>query len=264
MEPSTERSLVVDRLPEDSLLTAASPKSVVLSAVLPVFEERDSLPEDVDELERALRATGLTYEIILVDDGSKDESGAWIREASLTRPGIVGVHLARQSGQSAALVAGLKLVRGEIVITLDADGQNDPADIPLLLEKLRDADVVSGVRRKRQDSWLRRRSSRIANAVRRRVLGDTLTDIGCSLKVYRRATLEGLPVFVGVHRFLPALCQFRGARVAEVLVNHRPRVRGVSKYGVGNRLARGIHDLVGVLWLRARLLDYQIREVTHE
>jgi dolichol-phosphate mannosyltransferase len=149
------------------------------------------------------------------------------------------------------------------VITLDADGQNDPADIPLLLERLQNADVVSGIRRKREDSWLRRRSSRIANGVRRRVLGDTITDIGCSLKAYRRVALEGLPVFQNMHRFLPALCQFRGARVVEVHVNHRPRVRGVSKYGVGNRLGRGIHDLIGVLWLRARLLDYQIREVTH-
>jgi glycosyltransferase involved in cell wall biosynthesis len=264
MEPSPERSLLIDRSPEDVHLVAAAPSTVALSAVLPVFEERDSIPEVVDELERTLVATGLPYEIILIDDGSKDGSGEWIRDASLHRHGIVGVHLARQSGQSAALVAGLRVARGEVVVTLDADGQNDPADIPRLLDRLRDADVVSGVRAKRQDSWVRRRSSRIANAVRRRVLGDTLTDIGCSLKAYRRSTLEGLPVFVGVHRFLPALCQFRGARVVEVPVNHRPRVRGISKYGVGNRLARGIHDLVGVLWLRARLLNYQIREVTHE
>jgi dolichol-phosphate mannosyltransferase len=264
MDVSPKRSLLIDRLPETSPLAAASPEAAVISAVLPVFEEKDSLPDVVAELEFALRATGHPYEIVLVDDGSKDGSGDWIREASLTRHGLVGVHLARQSGQSAALVAGLKVAHGEIVITLDADGQNDPADIPLLLERLKDADVVSGVRRKRQDSWLRRRSSRIANGVRRRVLGDSITDIGCSLKAYRRSTLEGLPVFVGVHRFLPALCQFRGARVVEVLVNHRPRVRGVSKYGVGNRLSRGIHDLIGVLWLRARLLNYQIREVTHD
>jgi len=264
MDASPERSLLMDRLPETSRFAAATQDAPVLSAVLPVFEERESLPDVVAELEHALQATGHPYEIVLVDDGSKDGSGDWIREASLTRHGIVGVHLARQSGQSAALVAGLKVARGEIVITLDADGQNDPADIPLLLERLKDADVVSGVRRKRQDSWLRRRSSRMANGVRRRVLGDSITDIGCSLKAYRRSTLEGLPVFVGVHRFLPALCQFRGARVVEVLVNHRPRVRGVSKYGVGNRLARGIHDLIGVLWLRARLLNYQIREVTHD
>lgn len=260
MDPSPERSLLIDRLPEDSRPAAASPK---ISVVLPIFEERDGLPDVVAELERVLQATALSYEVVLVDDGSKDGSGDWIREASLTRSGIVGVHLAKQSGQSAALVAGFRIARGEIVITLDADGQNDPADIPLLLERLRDADVVSGIRRKRQDSWLRRRSSRIANGVRRRVLGDSITDIGCSLKAYRRAALEGLPVFQNVHRFLPALCQFRGARVVEVLVNHRPRVRGVSKYGVGNRLWRGIHDLIGVLWLRARLLNYQIREVTH-
>ena len=235
-----------------------------LSVVVPVYNERESLPGLVEEIGAALTGTGLRYEILLVDAGSTDGSAEWIREWSLHSRDTIGVIFEKNAGQSAAVTAGLKLARAPIIATLDADGQNDPADIPALLERLEGADVVSGVRADRQDGWKRRVSSKIANGVRRSVLGDTLTDIGCSLKVYRRETLEGLPTFAGVHRFLPALCQFRGARVVEVPVRHRPRTKGVSKYGVGNRLWRGIRDLYGVLWLRARLLQYRIREVTHE
>jgi len=145
------------------------------------------------------------------------------------------------------------------VVTLDADLQNDPADLPKVLAALEGADVVSGIRTGRQDTWMRLVSSRIANAVRRNLIGDHITDIGCSFKAYRREALEGLPMFVGVHRFLPALCQFRGARVIEVPVSHRARRHGVSKYGVSNRLWRGIHDLIGVSWLKVRLIRYSIR-----
>src|SRR5262245_43446785 len=181
-----------------------------ISTVVPVYNERESLPVLIDELETAMKQTGLRYEIILVDDGSTDGSADWIRERSHASSTILGVIFEKNAGQSAAVSAGLKFARGAIVVTLDADGQNDPADIPALLAKLEGADVVSGVRADRQDGWKRLVSSRIANGVRRAVLGDTLTDIGCSLKVYRREVLEGLPTFVGVHRFLPALCQFRG------------------------------------------------------
>ena len=128
-----------------------------------------------------------------------------------------------------------------------------------LLAALADADVVSGIRTQRNDTWIRRVSSRIANATRRGVLGDQVTDIGCSLKAYRREVLQDLPMFVGVHRFLPALCAFRGARVTEVPVRHRARTRGVSKYGMGNRLWRGLHDLIGVSWLKHRLVRYRVR-----
>jgi dolichol-phosphate mannosyltransferase len=145
-------------------------------------------------------------------------------------------------------------------VTLDADLQNDPADLPRLLAALDGADVVSGVRARRQDSWVRLVSSRIANAVRRGVLKDPVTDIGCSFKAYRREALEGLPMVGGVHRFLPALCVFRGARFAEVEISHRPRRHGVSKYGVGNRLWRGLHDLMGVRWLKSRLVRYRVRD----
>jgi glycosyltransferase involved in cell wall biosynthesis len=173
---------------------------------------------------------------------------------------VVPLILEKNAGQSAALAAGLSRVRGDIVVTIDADLQNDPADLPRLLAALAHADVVSGVRAKRNDSWVRLVSSRIANSVRRAVLGDPVTDIGCSFKAYRREVLEGLPMFVGVHRFLPALCVFRGARFAEVELNHRARQHGVSKYGVGNRLWRGLADLNGVLWLKSRMVRYRIRD----
>ena len=169
------------------------------------------------------------------------------------------VLLESNGGQSAALAAGFAHAGGGIVVTLDADLQNDPADLPRVLAALEHADVVSGIRARRQDSALRRLSSRVANGFRRAVLGDPVTDIGCSFKAYRREALQGLPLFVGVHRFLPALCVFRGARLAEVELTHRPRRHGVSKYGVGNRLWRGLHDLLGVRWLKSRLVRYRLR-----
>lgn len=237
---------------------------VEISAVIPVYNEIESLPGLLDELGPVLRATGRPFEVILVDDGSADGSGAWIEGRARTDPQVRGVLLEANVGQSGALAAGLRHARGAVVVTLDADGQNDPSSIPALLAALEHADVVSGVRTPRADSWTRRVSSRVANTVRRAAIGDTISDVGCSLKAYRREALEGIPLFVGAHRFLPALCQFRGARVAEVPVRHRPRQHGVSKYGVGNRLFRGIRDLFGVRWLKSRMLRHRIRRTTDE
>jgi dolichol-phosphate mannosyltransferase len=260
----TERSAAAaDPLINPSANQPRATDSPEISAVLPVFNEVESLAEVVDELERVLESTRRSFEVILVDDGSGDGSGAWIEDRARRDPWARGILLEKNVGQSGAIAAGLTHARGSIVITLDADGQNDPSSIPALLDALRDADVVSGVRAHRADSWRRRASSRVANAVRRAVIGDTITDVGCSLKAYRREALQDLPLFVGAHRFLPALCQFRGARVAEVPVLHRPRRHGVSKYGVGNRLFRGIRDLFGVRWLKSRLLRHKIRRMTH-
>ena len=230
-----------------------------LSAVVPAYNEVECVPLLIGELRAALDATSRTWEMVLVDDGSGDGTGDVLAAAAADDARVRVFHLERNAGQSAALAAGLERARGDVVVTLDADLQNDPADIPALLAALERADVVSGVRATRQDTWIRRVSSKVANATRRAALGDSVTDIGCSLKAYRREVLTGLPMFVGVHRFLPALCAFRGARVVEVNVNHRPRTRGVSKYGMGNRLWRGIHDLIGVSWLKHRLVRYQVR-----
>jgi glycosyltransferase involved in cell wall biosynthesis len=231
-----------------------------ISVVVPAYNELESLGPLFAELRAALAATGRTWELLGVDDGSTDGTAEALAAEAARDPRVVPLILEKNAGQSAALAAGLSRVRGDIVVTIDADLQNDPADLPRLLAALAHADVVSGVRAKRNDSWVRLVSSRIANSVRRAVLGDPVTDIGCSFKAYRREVLEGLPMFVGVHRFLPALCVFRGARFAEVELNHRARQHGVSKYGVGNRLWRGLADLNGVLWLKSRMVRYRIRD----
>ena len=236
-----------------------TPPRPQLSAVVPAYDEVESLPTLVAELRAALDSTGRTWELLLVDDSSGDGTGEAMEAAAVREPRIRVLRLAKNAGQSAALAAGLTRALGDVIVTLDADLQNDPADISKLLAALADADVVSGVRMKRRDTWLRLVSSRIANATRRAALGDSVTDIGCSLKAYRREALQDLPMFVGVHRFLPALCAFRGARVVEVQVHHRARTLGLSKYGMGNRLWRGIHDLIGVSWLKHRLVRYKVR-----
>ncbi len=230
-----------------------------LSVVIPVFDERENLPPLMEELRAALAAVDRSHEILLIDDGSTDGSGEWIDAEARRDPSVIAIRLERNSGQSAALAVGIARARGDVVVTLDADLQNDPADLPRVLAALDGADVVSGIRQRRQDSWVRLVSSRIANRIRRAWLGDPVTDIGCSFKAYRRPALEGLPMFNGVHRFLPALCVMRGSRLVEVPLTHRPRRAGVSKYGVTNRLGRGFYDLIGVRWLRARMLRTKIR-----
>ena len=242
-------------------MTLASSASVDLSVVIPAYNELENLEPLLAELRATLSSVPGTHEIVLVDDGSSDGTAERIAAEASRDAHVRAVLLERNSGQSAALAAGLSRARGRVIVTLDADLQNDPADLPRLLAALEHADVVSGVRIGRQDPWLRRVSSRIANRTRRAVLGDPVTDIGCSFKAYRREVLEGLPMFVGVHRFLPALCVFRGARLVEVPLAHRPRRHGTSKYGVSNRLWRGLRDLVGVAWLKSRLVRYRIRDL---
>lgn len=253
----------VGPLPDAAPSGAAASKPPDLSIILPVYNERESLPPLIAEIHAALRGTPHTYEILLVDDGSTDGSADVIHTAALESSNVTGIVFEKNAGQSAAFAAGFRFARGEILVTMDADGQNDPADIPVLLAALEHADVVSGIRLSRADGWRRRASSSIANAVRRAVVGDHIVDTGCSLKAYRRRAVEGIPFFTGAHRFLAGICEMRGARVAQVPVRHRPRRHGVSKYGVGNRLFRGIRDLIGVRWLRSRLLQFRVREIIH-
>jgi glycosyltransferase involved in cell wall biosynthesis len=235
-------------------MVSLAPPTLDLSVVIPVHDELPNLAPLLVELREALEASRRSWEIVFVDDASGDGSGDALREAACADERVRVIALARRGGQSAAIVTGFAHVRGAVIVTLDADLQNDPRDLPRVLEALERADVVSGVRTHREDSALRRMSSSIANATRRAVIGDTVTDIGCSFKAYRREALALLPPFVGAHRFLPALCQFRGARLAEVPLAHRPRRHGVSKYGISNRLWRGLYDLVGVRWLKSRLV----------
>jgi dolichol-phosphate mannosyltransferase len=170
------------------------------------------------------------------------------------------IRLRRNAGQSAALDAGFKWARGQVVVTLDADLQNDPGDIPRLLGELQDYDVVCGIRQGRQDTWLRRVSSKIANGIRRRVLHDSITDVGCSLRAYRRHCLTRIKLYNGMHRFLPVLLQIEGFRIGQTPVRHHPRRHGQSKYNVRNRAWRALMDLWAVRWMQNRQLRYQVME----
>ena len=231
-----------------------------LSIVVPAYNEAENLPILVSEIRKALSWANSNYEILLVDDASTDATRGVIQQLVTASDRIRAIRHASNQGQSTALVSGFDRARGAIVITLDADLQNDPADIPRLLEQLDDCDVVCGVRASRQDSWLRKVSSRIANGTRNWVTSEAITDVGCSLRAYRAEFLRYLPVFDGMHRFLPTLLRLNGARVREIEVNHRPRRFGSSKYGVHNRLWRGIADLFGVRWLQARWIDRSAAE----
>lgn len=233
-----------------------------VSLVIPVYDEMACLPGLVAEIREALEPGGVPYEVVLVDDGSTDGSAEWLDRAAAEDPRLVVVHFARNAGQSAAFAAGFRAARGEIVVTLDADGQNPPSEVPKLLSALTDGvDIVAGYRATRRDSAWRRIQSRIANAVRNGLSGETIRDTGCSLKAFRRRHLLELPVFNGMHRFLPTLCRLAGATtVVEVPVGHRPRQGGSSKYGMLNRAWRAFVDLLGVRWLQRRWIRYEVRE----
>lgn len=218
---------------------------------MPVFDEEPNLEPLVREIGTAF--ADLDYELLLVDDGSRDATLGTLQRLCAAEPRLRALRHDRNYGQSAALATGFAAARGELLVTLDGDLQNDPADAPRLLAELeRGFDCVSGVRQRRQDSWVRKVSSRIANGVRRRVLDDGITDVGCSLKAYRTRVVKRLPPFHGMHRFLPALARMEGARITEMPVAHRARRFGKSKYNISNRLWRGIADLLGVWWLKRR------------
>ena len=250
-----------------------------ISLVIPVYNEEPNLPPLAGEIRRTMHALGRPYEVLLVDDGSTDGSlAAMIRLASQD-PALRVIRQARNVGQSAALEAGFRHARGAIVVTLDADLQNDPADIPLLLARLEGSggsggngegagsgesggacDVVCGVRVGRRDSWVRRLSSGIANAVRNRLTHESVADVGCTLRACRAEYLRRIPVWKGMHRFLPTLLRMEGARIAEVDVSHRPRRFGKPKYNIRNRIWRASTDLLGVRWLQSRWIDRRLAE----
>ncbi|MCG8589069.1 MAG: glycosyltransferase [Proteobacteria bacterium] len=234
--------------------------SLALSVVIPVHDEEDSLDALHRELDAALHSVRGGCEIVFVDDGSRDRSLALLREIERKDARVRVLALDGCHGQSAALAAGFQAARGSFIATLDADLQNDPADLPRLLAELSHADVVNGVRAERRDDWVRRLSSRVANAVRRAVVHDGVSDVGCSLRVMRADCLRRVRPFHGFHRFLPALLQLEGARVVEVPVSHRPRRYGRSKYGIRNRLLPGLVDLFGVRWLQSRALRVRVKE----
>ena len=233
-----------------------------LSVVVPVFDERDSLPPLIAEITSALKGFGRPYEIVAVDDGSADDSLAVLKTLKAAHPELHIVALAARAGQSAALAAGFQAARAPVVVTLDADLQNDPADIPALVAALERNGVaaVVGYRAQRRDTGWRRLQSRIANGVRNWLTHETIRDTGCSLKAFRTEVLRPLPQFNGMHRFLPTLVKLHGGAVAEVPVRHRPRRFGKAKYGMWNRVFRALADAFAVRWMQRRALRYQVRE----
>jgi glycosyltransferase involved in cell wall biosynthesis len=233
----------------------------VVSVVLPILNERQNLAPLFAEVVSVLR--GVPHEILAVDDGSTDGSLEELQRLRATYPELRIVSLAASAGQSAALSAGFGAARGSIVVTMDADGQNDPRDIPALLAALeRDATLSAavGYRGHRADTAWKRVQSRIANTVRNWITRDGMRDTGCSLKAMRREVLVHIPRFDGMHRFLPALIQAVGGQVRELPVTHRPRRAGVSKYGMWDRALRGLPDAFAVRWYRRRALRYAIKE----
>jgi dolichol-phosphate mannosyltransferase len=233
-----------------------------LSIVIPVRNEAGNIAPLVAEIGGALDPAGVDYEIVYVDDGSTDATAAELSRLLAATPRLRVVRHARSCGQSAAIRSGVRAARGRWIATLDGDGQNDPADIPSLWQIAKGYDngaapdvpplLIAGHRARRQDSWTKRRSSKIANTVRRAMLHDDTPDTGCGLKLFPRAFYLDLPFFDHQHRFLPALALREGGTVRSLPVNHRPRERGASKYGTWDRLWVGIADLVGVMWLRRR------------
>ncbi|XHR28754.1 MAG: glycosyltransferase family 2 protein [Chthoniobacteraceae bacterium] len=225
-----------------------------LSVVIPLYNEQDNVESLQKQLHSAL--SGLNYEIVFVDDGSKDATAQRVEK----RPDVVLLEFEKNAGQSAAMYAGIHAARGEVIALLDGDLQNDPADIPLLLAEIaKGADLVCGYRAKRKDTVVKRITSRVANFVRSRFTKDGVRDTGCTLKAMRRECRMALVPFYGMHRFIPALVKGMGYKIVEIPVNHRPRTAGVSKYGLGNRAIKATVDMFGVRWLLSRQVKYKVK-----
>ncbi len=233
-----------------------------LSVVLPFYDEEENLAPLWEELRGVLAGLGLTFEVVFVDDGSRDRGAEIVRGLRGADPRVRLVRLKANAGETAATAAGFRTARGRWVVVMDADLQNDPHDIPKLLAQLDHWDAATGRRVKRDegDTWLRRVSARVANAVRNRLTDETVQDSGCTFRAFRRECLRDLVLYRGFHRFIPTLLKLRGYRVVEVAVSHRPRCFGRSKYGVLNRAFVAFADLLVVRWMKSRALRYEVTE----
>ena len=235
---------------------------VELSVVIPVYNEEENLPLLWPELRGVLESMGVTFEVIFVDDGSRDHSAEIIRAMRESDPRVRLVRLKVNAGETAATDAGFKAARGQRVVTMDADLQNDPHEIPALVQRLEQWDAVTGwrVARGDGDSLVRRLSSHIANRTRNWLSEESIQDSGCTFRAFRRECLRGLVLYRGFHRFIPTLLRMHGYRVVEVPVGNRPRRFGQSKYGVLNRVFVAFVDLLVVRWMKNRLLRYEVAE----
>ena len=231
-----------------------------ISVVVPVYNEEANLPILIPKLTEVLEPLGRPYEMIFVDDGSTDRSRELLKEKASQHPQIHVLGFRKNCGETAAGAAGLKEARGEVVITIDADLQNDPRDIPTMLEYLKEYDMVTGWRQKRDDPWVKQITSKIANKIRNWLSGETIQDSGCTFRAYKRECLQNLKLYKGMHRFMPTLVKMEGFRVIEIPIAHHPREFGVSKYTTWNRMWRAFVDLLAVKWMKNRHIHYEIEE----
>ena len=236
-------------------------ENLYLSLVVPAFNEQETIDELLRRIDRAFEMVKSTFEVIVIDDGSTDDTPRLLDEAMTRYPWLRVLRMMRNGGQSAAFDAGFKAARGQIIATIDADLQNDPEEIPRLLPLLDGADMINGWRQNRQDTPMRRVQSRIANRIRNWISQETIQDSASSLKLYKRHCLEGIQLYKGMHRFLPTLVKLRGYTVNEVPVKHSQRYAGTAKYGLRNRALRAFVDLVAVRWMKSRYLRYEVKEV---
>ncbi len=234
-----------------------------VSIIIPVKNEAENIPILAGEIVAAMGKTSFSWECVWVDDGSTDDTLTEIKRLHYADSRHRYLSLAWNFGQSAAMMTGFKNALGNILVTIDGDGQNDPEDIPAVVDRLiaDRADMVNGLRKNRKDTLVRKISSRIANAYRNRMTGENITDVGCSLRAIRRECAENIILFKGMHRFIPTLVRISGyEKIVEVPVNHRPRKHGVTKYGIHNRLWVGLADTFAVRWMQNRLVFPKIRE----
>jgi len=231
-----------------------------ISVVIPVYNEEENLPTLISQLTEVLEGLGRSYEMVFVDDGSTDQSRKIVRERASQTPQIRMLGFKKNCGETAAGAAGLKEARGKIIITIDADLQNDPKDIPSMLEYLKDYDMVTGWRQEREDSWVKRVTSKIANGIRNWLSGEAIRDSGCTFRAYRRECLSNLKLYKGMHRFMPTLVKMEGFQVIEIPIAHHPRKFGTSKYNTWNRMVRAFVDLLAVKWMKSRHIHYDIEE----
>jgi dolichol-phosphate mannosyltransferase len=235
-------------------------KRVEISVVVPVYNEEENLPILLPQLNEVLKGIGKSYEMIFVDDGSSDGSRKILKEMVSHYPQIRILGFKKNCGETAAGAGGLKEAKGDVIITIDADLQNDPKDIPRMLEYLKEYDMVTGWREKREDSWVKQITSKIANSIRNWLSGEAIRDSGCTFRVYKRECLQNMKYYKGMHRFMPTLVKMEGFRVIEIPIAHHPRKFGKSKYTTWNRMWRAFIDLLVVKWMRSRHIHYEIEE----
>ena len=237
-----------------------NPEALEISIVIPLYNEIENLVLLDQEITKNIKPLNKSYEVILVDDGSIDGSSELIRVLKNKNPNLRLIRFGHNHGQTAAFAAGFDKARGDIIVTMDADLQNSPSDIPLLLTAIKDYDVVCGWRHKRNDPWIKKISSKVANSVRNSLSEESIADTGCSLKAFRRECFKDIKLYNGMHRFFPTLMKMEGFSVTQVKVGHYPRIHGHSKYNISNRLFASFKDLLAIRWMKKRQINYDIIE----